>query len=410
MDTSYKSPASTSERTNISDTIESHLKKIDKQISTKLAMQTTKLNTKIEKIEDEMKDFKNATLEEIANLNSKFQSINIGKILESFKADIKKEINDEISRPLEYELKENFKSMSLLDQQIKVQSWNIESSFKEFNCRFEVHREKICKIENIATEFAKEVNQIVMNEIEQIKKYMKKVKEKIKKVYWNFSFEKDDLIKDMKDKDLEREQEHNNAVQNIVRYKQEIEKITKGLGSQSNLQMQRLDITISQFQSQMENLKCELLISQRECYEDARNELTKIFKKDFIAIEDKLRWLPSNMQDISNMTPIEARLYTIETRIKNEENNRIVHMNDMIKGMKNIEISGSYIKTQGRKHREKNRIEFQSARSVTPVPITTKVCKSPGGMRLLTSNSNHRIMRKIENLDGSISLAKTKAM
>ncbi|OMJ72922.1 hypothetical protein SteCoe_28514 [Stentor coeruleus] len=408
MDNSFK--PSTSERINISETIESHLKKIDKQISTKLAMQTTKLNTKIEKIEDEMKDFKNATLEEIANLNSKFQSLNIEKILESFKIDIKKEINDEISRPLEYELKENFKTMNLLDQQIKVQSWNIESSFKEFNCRFEVHREKICKIENIATEFAKEANQIVINEIEQIKKYMKKAKEKIKKVYWNFSFEKDDLIKEMKDKDLEREVEHNNAVQNIVKYKQDIEKITKGLGTQSNLQMQRLDITISQFQSQMENLKCEVLISQRECYEDAKNELIKIFKKDFMTIEDKLRWLPSNMQDISNMTPIEARLYTIETRIKNEENNRIVHMNDMIKGIRNVEISGSYIKTQGKKHREKSRIEFQSARSVTPVPAATKICKSPGGMRLLTSNSNHRIMRKIENLDGSISLAKTKAL
>ncbi|OMJ91104.1 hypothetical protein SteCoe_6469 [Stentor coeruleus] len=364
----------------------------------------------MEKLEDEMNGFKKVSQEDFTSINLKLQALNIENVLETFRTDIKKEINDEISKPLEFELNENYKTINLLNQQIKVQAWNIESTFKELNCRFDIHREKMCSIENMASDFAIKVSEIVKNEINLIKNYMKKSKEKIKDVYSKFCFEKDEMLKELREKDIEREQDHKNAIQNMNRHKQELEKQIKNLSSHNALQMQRLDITTNQFQSHIENLKCEFLISQRECYEDAKNELMKIFQKEFLIIDDKLRWLPSNLQDTSDMTPIEARLYAIETRIKNEEANRIAHMSEIIKGKGKIELSKSFMKGNGKKNKDKEKFEMNSARSSTPCPLTTRICKSPGGMRLITSNSNHRIMRKIENIDLSFILGKNKVL
>ena len=60
-------------------------------------------------------------------------------------------------------------------------------------------------------------------------------------------------------------------------------------------------------------------------------------EESFKIVNEKLSWFPVNVSSMSGMTPNEARLFTIEARLRSEENSRIKSFNflgKMIEGLK----------------------------------------------------------------------------
>ena len=381
------------------------IKESELSILRKVSVLTTKLNTKIESLENISNEIK----ESLLNVDTKNKFDEVYKAIDIGKIELLQRVDSEHIKPFQYELKENYKSINMLEQQIKIQNWNIESSLKEVNCRFEVHREKICKIENIASEFSKEVDGIINTQVSPIRAEILESEDKVKYIYSKFKKRSKNVLNHFKEKTTNLENIFKETIKDVEKVKIDVDKAIKGINSANSLHIQKLESSFAQSKLEMENLKCEIMISQRECYDDAKSDLMKSYQKDIAFINEKLRWLPSNLQDISEMTPIEARLYTIETRIKTEETTRIQEINNLIQGILYIELSLIMPKEPNKKrHSEKIKPNCITSRCFTPIPTTIKVCRSPGGMKILNSISNTRI-KKSDFIDHPITLNKNKA-
>jgi hypothetical protein len=374
--------------------VHSQLKETEQKTLRKLFLSNNKLEIKVESLE--------ATIlgitQDIHKLKALTQSNSLELALEDLKKELKKEISSEYIEPFDYELKETYKTIKMIDQQLKIQTWNIEASLKEFNSRFEVHREKIVKIENIAQEFEKEVNIIIFKEISPIIKSIKDTQNEVIDLYFKFNSQAEHMMSDLNDTENSMQRLLDETKSEINKFRSDVDKSIKGLLGSNSLHTQKLELSISQALLDIENVKCEILISQKESYNTAKSDLIKSYKKDLAIIEDKLKWLPSALQDISGMSPSEARLYTIETRIKSEETSRINQINDIVRDIKYSK--GLSMNAKGKKKDFKPEPKhFSTTRSFTPVPIITKVCKSPGGMSIVPSISKFRIRRTPEKFE-----------
>ena len=83
------------------------------------------------------------------------------------------------------------------------------------------------------------------------------------------------------------------------------------------------DLT-SIFEAKMRPLEEKLLKSQQH-YENMVLEL-----------KDKLSWLPMKLDELNGMSPCDARLFTIEARLRAEENSRILALNTIEKSLETI--------------------------------------------------------------------------
>lgn len=369
----------------------SKIKEIEQNSSRKLALISTKTASKIESLEADLDLLK----KDLATALGKFNLSPVYQEIQNSKSLVKSEIQDELIQPFEYELKDLVKTINLIEQQVKVQTWNIEASLKEVDCRFEVHREKICKIENIASEFSKEVAGIILQQIEPIKEEMLETEDKTRDLYAKFKKRSERALSDLTEMGAELTNNFQKAVDDLAVFKLDVNKTTKTIITTNSLHIQKIDASITQVHLNIENFKTELKIYQRTCYEEAKSALSQSYSKEIAVINDKLRWLPSNLNDISEMTPIEARLFTIETRIKTEELNRIGQFNDLLKGIKHIDRPLVEYKKKKKKknHSGDIKVAFPTSRCVTPCPASTKICMSPGGMRLRTSISHRKVSK-----------------
>ena len=260
-----------------SDNINSSLKDLEQQITRKMTHLTNKLNLKIDALEANSNELK----KEISLIPkpSKSESLSESTVKKMI-FEAKSEINNDFISPLDFEIKENYKTLTMLDQLLKLQTWNIEASLKEFNTRFDVHREKIVKIENIAKEFEKEVDGIILKQISPLKEMFLEKTEDIQDLYEEFKRDSEEIIKKLNENEVLLKNEFKEALAEIFKYKADADKALKNIVTTNGLHLQKLEYSISQAQIEMENLKCEVLISQRECYDDAKNDLMKCYRKD----------------------------------------------------------------------------------------------------------------------------------
>ena len=374
----------------------SKVKENEQQSSRKAAVITTKLNTKIEHLESTIEAMQNG----IQDFDSKMNLKPVYQAIEDAKYRLKKELIDENISPFESELKEFLKTINLIDQQVKIQTWNIEASLKEVNSRFEIHREKICKVENIASEFATEVDGIILEQIGPYKEMVKNAEDNMRHLYSKFKRRSERVLSDFREKESSLLLIFRKSEDDMEIFKSSLNKMIRGITAANVLHLEKLDASFTQVNMRVENLKTEIRFTQQECYDQAKAEVMKFYAREMALIQEKLRWLPPTFSEItSDMTPIEARLFTIETRIKTEEVNRINQVDSIFHGIAYVEML-NFMKYRGEKkhRRESAKISIPTSRSITPKPNSTKICKSPGGMRLLTSGSNRKIRNDMESI------------
>lgn len=329
-----KRPGESAEFSSVA--INSLIKNTEKHLINKLSIQESKLILKLEFFENEIKDLKAQTAKDLNSLNSKIDTKlvqpNIDHKLSSLKNEVKQEIQDSLISPLEFELKENYKSFQMLEQTMKVQTWNIEATTKEFNSRFDVHREKICKVETSVQEFMGKADEKILSIINPIKKEVELCEITIKNLYIDFERDLEEVMADLRSKDEDRQRQYKEHIAAVSKFCTDTTDTVKGLKKSISDHLQEIEILTGQMKSQIELFKDETLIAQKDLYHKAKSELVQGYRKEIFEIEEKLKWLPSQTQNISDMTPAEARLYTIETRIRTEEANRIKQVNRILKG------------------------------------------------------------------------------
>lgn len=110
---------------------------------------------------------------------------------------------------------------------------------------------------------------------------------------------------------------------------------------------------IQDFKNEMSDMKAALFSSTTAAEEKLKaeieknmtdfSELVKKMKKEndesFKEIQSKLTWLPVNVTDMTGMNAHEARLFTLEARLRSEENSRIKSVNFLSKLIEHLRIS-----------------------------------------------------------------------
>jgi hypothetical protein len=94
---------------------------------------------------------------------------------------------------------------------------------------------------------------------------------------------------------------------------------TKLLSDES---LKKYSLKISSLEEKAKELQ-ESMISMQYKHKSEKLELELMIKD----LKDKLMWLPMNLNVIKGKTPTEARLYTIEARLRTEENSRVDQYN-----------------------------------------------------------------------------------
>mmetsp|Transcript_28689 Transcript_28689/g.51072 ORF Transcript_28689/g.51072 Transcript_28689/m.51072 type:complete len:556 (+) Transcript_28689:309-1976(+) len=71
-------------------------------------------------------------------------------------------------------------------------------------------------------------------------------------------------------------------------------------------------------------LRQELFILSKNLQNAFKKSIIEGVERKIVILEEKLKWLPLDMQEIKNMTPYEARLFTLEARLRTEEDRRLL--------------------------------------------------------------------------------------
>lgn len=129
------------------------------------------------------------------------------------------------------------------------------------------------------------------------------------------------------------------------------EKIVQRKISISDAQKDTSDVT-QKLLKDIENLKASLINSAKETEEKLSEEVANNIKllnekvakireeneESFKVVNEKLNWFPVNVNQIAGMTPNQARLFTLEARLRSEENSRIKAFNFLGKQIENLRI------------------------------------------------------------------------
>ena len=135
--------------------------------------------------------------------------------------------------------------------------------------------------------------------------------------------------------------------------------------------------------------------------EKQTQSLTSTSECGFKELQDKLAWLPMNLSQLSSMAPAEARLFTVEARLRSEENSRIQSYNHMIK------LLESYLPSQS----DRVILEQDERKPALPVVEIINTSKniekktSPGGMCSsewwkMAADSERKQHRESESING----------
>ena len=99
-----------------------------------------------------------------------------------------------------------------------------------------------------------------------------------------------------------------------------------------NQYKQQLDEDLNRF-------KDDFSVTVNEKMQTIKEELLKAknwFEGVTMELKDKLSWLPLSLAELNGMSPCDARLFTIEARLRAEENSRMLAINNIEKSLESI--------------------------------------------------------------------------
>ncbi|OMJ82512.1 hypothetical protein SteCoe_16801 [Stentor coeruleus] len=101
----------------------------------------------------------------------------------------------------------------------------------------------------------------------------------------------------------------------------------------SDENLKKYSLKISSLEDKTKELENNLIVMQNK-HKSEKLDLELMIKD----LKDKLMWLPMNLNVIKGKTPTEARLYTIEARLRTEENNRADQYNLLLAAVNKIKL------------------------------------------------------------------------
>ena len=122
-----------------------------------------------------------------------------------------------------------------------------------------------------------------------------------------------------------------NRLEIIIETPQIINSNTKGISSRSNISQEHIYLEESY------TVEMNALAEKFKVFQDSMIPIYNSLKSDKVELDllikelkEKLSWLPMNLNHIKDKSPNEARIYTLETRLRMEENSRVEQFNKLL--------------------------------------------------------------------------------
>lgn len=315
-----------------SQNLSSLFKKSETNFERLLSINKSKIMSKVDSIDENIQQIQENFSSEFEKLHKRLETIEKDKTILTLFFKLKEDIVNDYVKPFQFELKENYKSIHLIEQSIKVQAWNNEATYKEFNSRFDSYKDKMSKVEDTVADFMKKADDIVFSIVNPVKQEVQQCQGTVENLYKKFKDEANDVLKDLSEKDFERQKIFDDNSQVVFNHRMELDKLLKGFHNTRNIFIQDFNQSTQKMFSDFSTFKSEVKSMFFDTFDNIKSDISAIYKKELQVIQDKLKWLPHDTDDMENMTHLEARLYTIETRIRAEESNRINQVNNLFQG------------------------------------------------------------------------------
>lgn len=281
--------------------------------------------------------------------NFKSEVVSLRDIVLSTKESIKTELACKYIKPeqetLRLEFSELNKNILVCEKHIKLLGLQFDRFSSETGSRLDIQREDIrgnsYEIQNIGKKFSG----IVESYVEELKNDFAKYQEFIKgaqegfcvkeKEFWmDFEKKSENLIGVLDSRRME-------ILQIYGFVKENYEKISKEqIGLKEKCEHLERDLMF-----QLDSLKIETKSIVFKAYEESKDKLIQSYKEDLKYVKSKLEWLPTTSHQLADLSPLEARIFILESRLRREENNRILQKTEIIKGNTQTEISETRQKT-----------------------------------------------------------------
>lgn len=262
--------------------------------------------------------------------------LNLREIIQTSRDSVKSELIAKVIKPefetIRLEQSEVNRSISALEKQLKYITFKLEKSIEVLNSEIELNREKIWKLEGETSTQSKRFEGVVENKTEDLVKTVKVFEGRIdetfecfnmhKEIFFNDVYLREDKLRELFDAKAKFIEEQKANIKVLV------EKIEK---SHSEL-LESVGSLEKTFQFETEKVRIESEGFSLKCYREAKEKLIQTYREDLKLVKKKLEWLPEDLGKLENMNSIEARIYTLESRLKREETNRIVQKIEIMKG------------------------------------------------------------------------------
>lgn len=338
----------------ITETITKHLdssqkiqeSKTSNQISSNFTQFQDKLTSELSVFKKSIRDAFDQMTQELYNNKSqvagyyksfKSEVVSLRDIVLSTKESIKTELASKYIKPeqesIRLDLEELKKGILSVEKEAKLLALGLDRLIQSTNSRFDTHKDEIKQNERELATINKRFNYIVENTTETLKQNfesysncieesMKSLKESQKEFSDNFGRQREEMINVLEKRRHEMIMIHENT-------KETYDKLTK---DQQTL-FERCDFLERDSKFQLENFKIELKGVLLSGYEETKEKVMNVYKDELKFIKSKLEWMPQTNKQIGDMSPIEARLFILESRLRREENSRIVQKMEIMKGI-----------------------------------------------------------------------------
>lgn len=230
------------------------------------------------------------------------------------------------------ELLDLTRALSAVEKQVKYVTYKQETYEENLNSKILDQKEDIKDINKTLKNLIQRFDEIVESKTEELRVSIKKHEEKIKSDFETFYNFREAFF-------LQLEQNKMQIQESYEQKLKEFEKISSnlfGMGDKleennQNL-IEQMDDLRKNFDFKAEKTRIEMERIALDCYRDAKDKLILAYRDDIKVIQKKLEWLPHDIDTIKDLPPIEARLFTLESRLRREENNRIVQKIEILKG------------------------------------------------------------------------------
>ncbi|OMJ89886.1 hypothetical protein SteCoe_7874 [Stentor coeruleus] len=349
------------EKINIinADRIHTEISSLDEKLLMDLGSLKIKLRDSVDNLTKEVAEIKqraNIVQKNVANeINALKEAINVAKDA------VKNEIIAKHIKPdfeiFKMEFIDISRTLSAVEKQVKYVSYKQETYEENLNSKIADQKEEIKDIIKTLKNLNHRFDAVVESKTEELRESIKKHEEKIKADFETFYNFREAFF-------LQLEQNKMQIQDSYEQKLKEFEKISSnlfGMGDKleennQNL-ISKMDDLKKNFDFKAEKTRIEMERIALDCYRDAKDKLILAYRDDIKVIQKKLEWLPHDTDTIKDLPPFEARLFTLESRLRREENNRIVQK---IEILKEIEDRSSHASFQNRSITPTNMMEAKT--------------------------------------------------